>query len=338
MKHIDNTNVCLTTFVYGETYQNYIPLLIYSIQKAYPEYFTIIFIHKTLNGNIKEQLKLLNQNQFLIIENCFDEFDMTPSKSMALRWVLWHDKFKEIEYLYIVDIDMLYIAEPIPLHLQHIQHMNFIGLPFSNILRKRKIYSLNLFQIIYRIKKAGLYGFTKFISSNLKYEYLLSGLHFIKIKDYYNLVTSELLIHYKKQIYSNEYYKFTSITGNPSTEALLYLMLQKAGFEINKLGLQTDSIKMLDFNNPERTEFRPHHGLHMGIFRVENIDKNSLLILNSETYKYYIEKFKSDIITDPLFFQIIENLGNEITTKIDKLTKFYEIEIDSKQFKNCQNE
>lgn len=35
--------ICLTTFVQGHLYQEYLPMLIYSIGKAYPEYDVKIF-------------------------------------------------------------------------------------------------------------------------------------------------------------------------------------------------------------------------------------------------------------------------------------------------------
>ena len=40
--------VCVTTYIYGEKYQDYIPLLIYSIHKVYPEYYIILFLYGVL--------------------------------------------------------------------------------------------------------------------------------------------------------------------------------------------------------------------------------------------------------------------------------------------------
>lgn len=61
--------VCLTTFVYGEAYQAYIPFLMYSCYKAYPEYDMVIFVYKSLAKNIKKQIEKLNYSNVTIIEN-----------------------------------------------------------------------------------------------------------------------------------------------------------------------------------------------------------------------------------------------------------------------------
>ena len=45
--------ICLTTFVQGHLYQEYLPMLIYSIGKAYPEYDVKIV---SRFGNIPSQI------------------------------------------------------------------------------------------------------------------------------------------------------------------------------------------------------------------------------------------------------------------------------------------
>ena len=45
--------ICLTTFVQGHLYQEYLPMLIYSIGKAYPEYDVKIFLHDTLRDDLR---------------------------------------------------------------------------------------------------------------------------------------------------------------------------------------------------------------------------------------------------------------------------------------------
>ncbi|GAH02994.1 unnamed protein product, partial [marine sediment metagenome] len=153
---MDN-KVCLTTFVYGDKYNSYIPLLIYSIKKAYPGYYVIIFVHGKLNEDIKNQLALLTGlGDFEVRENQFmDLYITTPLESMMVRWILPYENFREFDYLYVVDIDMVYIKEPTPLHSQHIEHMNYLKLPFSNIIRYYSINTRRRRAIINRIKKNG---------------------------------------------------------------------------------------------------------------------------------------------------------------------------------------
>ena len=61
---------------------------------------------------------------------------MKPYIAQTLRWVIWDPIFMKYDYLYIADIDMFYIREPIPLHIQHVEHMTLTGLPFDNLIRK----------------------------------------------------------------------------------------------------------------------------------------------------------------------------------------------------------
>ena len=51
--------ICLTTFVQGHLYQEYLPMLIYSIGKAYPEYDVKIFLHDTLRDDLRPALDMI---------------------------------------------------------------------------------------------------------------------------------------------------------------------------------------------------------------------------------------------------------------------------------------
>ena len=130
--------VCFTTYIYGDKYQNFIPWVLYSVGKSYPEYHVIIFINGALRDDLRPLIDKIKGN-FDIVENTFNDCPkMVPVKAQSLRWVLWHEKFKEFDYLYYIDVDMLFIREPIPMHEQHIRHMNFIGSDcVSNILRRK---------------------------------------------------------------------------------------------------------------------------------------------------------------------------------------------------------
>lgn len=53
--------ICLTTFVQGHLYQEYLPMLIYSIGKAYPEYDVKIFLHDTLRDDLRPALDMTDR-------------------------------------------------------------------------------------------------------------------------------------------------------------------------------------------------------------------------------------------------------------------------------------
>lgn len=313
--------VCLTTYIYGAKYQDYIPLLVYSCNKAYPEYDLILFLHEELRPVIKDQLELIQAKNLTIREKHFSDCpSITPLKAKSLRWVLWDDAFMQYDYLYVVDIDMIYIKEPLKLHEQHIRHMKTTGLPYDNLVRHFYRPSFSLQSLMQRFKHAQFKSLWKFLFGS-KDDYRLSGLHFIDVKRYYEVFDMNLRNKYKKLIYNGD---FLNIAMVPNNETFLYSLMKEIGLTPEKLAIQTDSIKMLDFNNPERPEFRPHHGIHMGIFRLK-WEPNSNSILSSSTYKYYIQQFSETALKDDLFLGLYKIMSPSLRQQVDWLMYYYNI-------------
>ncbi|MBR5399884.1 MAG: hypothetical protein IK103_08860 [Bacteroidales bacterium] len=315
--------VCLTTYVYGEKYQDYIPFLVYTCNRSYPEYDIILFLYDKIRPEIKQQLDLIGSKKLTLLEEAYNDCpSMSPLKAKSLRWVMYDERFNKYDYIYVVDIDMLYIREPMPLHLQHLQHMSTTGLCYDNIVRhfRRKV---NLRSTVRRIKYAGLRGLWQFWFSS-KDDFRVSGLHFFAVKQYFSVIDSSVREKYKKMIYNGSFVKLTLSSNN---EAFLYSMLRMEGLKPDLLPVQTKSVIMLDFNNPTRPQFRPHHGIHLGIFRdvISSTEKRSG-ILNSEPYKYYIFKYRSEYSKDPLFQDLLRLSSSEIRGYISNLNTYYKIE------------
>lgn len=317
---MDSAKICLTSFIYGDKYQQYIPLLLYSINKSYPEYDVVLFIYGDLNHFIRKTLIDLNYyNRYKIVENAFSECKkMTPIISQSLRWVLWDNSFSNYDYIYIVDIDMIYIREPIPLHQQHTIHMQTTGLCFDNMRRKIKR-EKNLFSLARRYKYARFRSLGEFLFGN-PVEYRASGLHFIKVKDYYSSLNVEKLSKYKQDILNGNWLNYTMV---PNDEVLLYHILEREGLHPEKLAIQSNSYASLSFNNPERPEFRPHHGIHLGTFRGGE-DKYPE-ILKSDTYAFYVQKYKEEYLKDGVYQDIIKNSPSFIREEIKKMRAYYEV-------------
>src|SRR5690606_26374836 len=117
----------------------------------------------------------------------------------------------------------------------------------------------NLKTLARRIKTAGFKSFFKFIV-NPRMEVRTTGLHFVDVKEYYALLTAEKREQYRKDIYSG---KIFSYIMSISDEVFLTKILADIGLEHSRMGLQHNPVDMLDFNEPERFEFRPHHGIHL---------------------------------------------------------------------------
>ena len=319
--------VCLTTYIYGVRYQAYIPFLVYSCHKSYPEYDIRLYLHDNLDTDIKRQLEMIDIHNVTIIECHFGDCPhITPLKAKSLRWVLWDEKFLEYDYLYIVDIDMIYIREPIPLHEQHVIHMNTTGLPYDNLVRHFTRLPFKLINVLYRIKMAGFIAFPKYLFGS-RMDKRVTGLHFINVKDYFQVMNYDICEKYKKMIYNGRFVKMCLSTNN---ESFLYEILAQVGLQPNMLPIQTDSCKMLDYNCPERQEFRPHHGIHLGIFRQDLKSKGKRdLILDSDVYSFYMEKYKREYLTDPLFVRLVESSPDGIKCQLDNLNRYYGVTVFS---------
>lgn len=308
--------VCVTTFVWGYNYQIYIPIAVWSLAKMYPEYDIVIFLHGALNEKLKSVLLKLG----LFDKVKFHEFTfadcphMNARKSQCFRWVLWDKSFIDYDYIYIIDIDMFYIKEPIPLHEQHALHMKKTGLPFDNMRRiidksklplKKKIIDIGVF-----VKNAKLrYAWTYFMKD---VSIRLSGLHFIDVDKYYSVYTKEKIEHYKKMLYNGSFAKY-----GYRDEELLYYVMKELGFEVDKLAAQdfNEPYKHLDFNNYDKDLFRPIHGIHMGDYR----DKNFSLEKYESFYKtstsiYYKNYLKGRLLQDEDFIIFLKTIPEEISS------------------------
>lgn len=285
--------ICLTTFIYGRKYQEYIPVLLFSVRTAYPEYDVILFVHGTVDPDIRGLLKRWNLlERVRIIEHSFDDCPkMSAVKACSLRWILWTPDFLQYDYLYYIDADMFYIREVPMLHEQHQQHLATLKVPFSNVIREKKVRSRSPRDILRRLKLAGFANFMPFLAANARNVRRLTGLHFVKVGEYFEALNENRLAELKKAIYDNSYIKSNYLSDN---EAFLYDMLSQR-FDLSRVPVIQGSVACLDFDNPARPEFRPHHGIHFGIFRLpaDDIlsDASQMRILKSRPYRFYFERF-----------------------------------------------
>lgn len=109
-------------------------------------------------------------------------------------------------------------------------------------------------------------------------------------------------------------------------ELFRYAILQTSGIDTNCMSIQMNSYSSLDPDNPLRGEFRPHHGIHLGIFRspLEKLSESAKQILNSDIYKYYYQYYRDVIKNDPVFSLLAKNFNNRIKGYFDSLEKYYD--------------
>lgn len=317
--------ICFTTYIYGDTYQDYIPLILYSVARSYPEYSIIIFINGNLRKDIQKALSIIDKfyDKYSIIENTFDDCPMMRSlQAQTFRWVVWDDRFYDFDYLYYIDSDILYVREPIPLHEQHIRHMQFIGSDkVSNIARKTYLKN-NLTQLARTALYTGPFNTFKYLFT--PYAMRLSGLHFVKVSTYFQDLSPAKLEKYRKSIYDRSIFKRTIY---PNDEAVLYKMLEDTGCDMDVFAIQKTSTTMFGYNNPEKKEFCPHHGVHLGIFRtpVEQLADWAKAQLDSDDYKFYIQEFQRTYLADNAFHKLYPLFASKIQIAIQRMCSYYNI-------------
>lgn len=318
--------IALTTFISGEDYQDWIPFILYSIYKSYPDYHVFIFVDEDVRPDIKSSVNLIQKhwsNFDIIIGDFSDIRPITRIKAQSLRWVLWDKRFLEYDYLYYIDADILYIQETIPLHEQHIRHMRFIQSDsVSNIVRQKPLKVKNYYEMYLTLKNGGGWNLLRYIITPRIFR--MSGLHFVKTKEYFSRITPAVIGKYRALIASGKAWNQTIF---PNDEALLYKMMQKNGFDLSVFAIQRTSSTMFGFNNPEKREFCPHHGLHMGLFRSLSGKYADWMIeqLNSEDYKYYISSYIANYLKDELFKTILQNSGERVKAKFRFMHEYYNL-------------
>lgn len=229
--------LCITTYVSGDQYQEFIPVFVYSIVKSYPDYDVIIFCGEEIRKNVKESLSFINdKSRFKIIENYLSfKVDSLTSRvsSMSKRWLLYSEEFENYDYIYIGDIDIFINYENPSLLDQHLIHCETIGLDYSNVVR-RSHYNR------------------------------VSGLHFVKREPYFFKMLP-VIQKYTKLMENNE------LMYDYSCEYMLYDMLAEAGLGICPRATGKD------FADPGQASFRPDHGVHLAIFRDFYVKKRRIV-------------------------------------------------------------
>jgi hypothetical protein len=240
--------ICFCTYVYG-WYEEFIPIFLYSLlstQKCHIK----IFVEKTVSTKIKSLLSTITGN-YEIVENFGNPYGIPH---LAANRFLLND-FKEFDYVYFTDIDFIFYQHH-NFCEYYLNHCDSTGLPFSN--------SWNYEYGIYR----------------------MTGLHFIKTKPYYELMSEQIesmrLTDNNFRIWCNHNNDFPSYD-----EEMLYYMITQV-FDIRSL----------------HGYARPFPGIHLGEFRV----RNSFIRQNFRKFTgaHAIEIWKKDI-------QLIQNITNTST-------------------------
>lgn len=193
-----------SSFVFG-SYQKYIPYYIYSIWKTQPNCFVKIFIESSLESNIYETLEYLKRIkidnfEIVILEDCFEEYKVHKMKGggvrTLIRYLIGREGFNHFDYVYIGDIDILFLPEEQSILDFHIKQLTKLDLPFSNKVR---------------------------LDKNGELTERLTGLHFFKTKEYLEKINPIITRIKKDKIYRDNY-----LVGLERDENFLYKINKEA--------------------------------------------------------------------------------------------------------------
>jgi hypothetical protein len=196
-------SICFSSFVFG-SYSKYIPYYIFSINKNYPDAFIKIFVDKYLDSKVKEAIKVIRDHkitnfEIITLERNILEFTSYKIKGgggKLIRWLVDSSYFKEFSYVYIGDIDILFLKEKQTLLKFHKEQLKFLNVPFSNKVR---------------------------LDAKGNFTNRLTGLHFFQTKEYFTKI-DPILIHLKNdKVYRDQYLK-----GIERDENFLYKINKEA--------------------------------------------------------------------------------------------------------------
>lgn len=141
-------DLCIVAVV-DDGYQEYVPLYLYFLSRAYPRYEARIYFRGRFHPQVSDALDSLRDTaRFEILPIPYDFDESNPQAIKSVRWVLYDDAFLDFEYVYIGDIDMFVVPEETPLHEVHAAHCREIARPYSNRVRgrQRKLTGLHFVQ------------------------------------------------------------------------------------------------------------------------------------------------------------------------------------------------
>ena len=317
--------ICIVMYVFGDTYQEYIPLFLLSLFKVYPGYGVRIYLDRGMSDIVAKSMYMFSEMDVTVVEHYDDGLKLTKKArsyeqiSKCVRWLVYDPAFEQYESVYIGDIDILFFAEKTPMFEEHMRHCEFLNKPYSNIARSHKLNKKLLLKPIARnLIKFGFGQSAKFYLSRQSQVKKLSGLHFMKTKPYFPemLKIREDVVGELNLLAEGKSKKYNLCSFN--NESLLYDMMMECGFgELEDAepgyNIATDGGNL---------SYRPHHGIHLGIFRHSAIMQNEKSVIDSSEYRNFYREFEKLSETDE-YKKLFGEFSEYLKTIIKNMQNYY---------------
>jgi len=330
--------LCFTIFIFGRKYQAFLPLYLYSVFSTYnsKEYEVVIYLSGKLSKRIRKNIvDNIGVKSYVIRENYFKRFNRNKYSSQvkkSLRWLINDEYFKEFNSVYTGDVDIFICKEKLSLYEQHMGHAKQYEIPYSNVVRKKTMKrKLNFKQIVITYLNTGFRGVYHYFKAKSITVSRLSGLHFVIEEEYYKKVSS-IQNEYLNKIMSKKT-RFKYFRHHPTgfhNESLLFDLVKEANIKI----YQDNKPLTIEPENYEQINFRPHHGIHLGIFRSKETMNAEEKVISSNLYKQYYLQFSEKRKADSNLMSILNHSTKYIKTIIRNMDQFYSNFISDHQQEN----
>lgn len=304
--------------VSGKRFHSFVLDYIFFANKSYPDADVIVLLDGIFSKKIENGLTFLKNcgfkfkifkthfsSMFKMDKNIFKRYMYWRNASFKQcgRFLIKHPCFDDYDCIYIGDADILIVPEDKDLFEQHEKHASFIGFPYSDILREEIKKNNSGFK--YSIKCFLKFGFP-FIrcKSNNPSTFCvneMTGLRYIRVKDYFKAVEPNFEF-YRDLIASSfekkDKYQTYTISTFSDQQILFSLMMKSFGSVPERSS--TDGI---DETNPNCVSYRPHHGIHLKLFKNKECISQNTKIIYSKSYSMYYRAFLM-LSTDPVFLEL----------------------------------
>lgn len=317
--------MCIVKYIFGDSYQEYIPLFLLSLFKVYPDYGTRIYLDRPMLPGVRKNVELFKDYDVTIIENYNDNLGLTKkarsftSIGKCVRWLMYDEAFEEYDSIYVGDTDIIVCPEEKPMYEEHLNHCKFLNKPISNIMRVGALNKKLIPKLVARnIVKFGLGQSIKYYTGKETAVKKVSGLHFVKTKEYYpqllkirdNFIKELNLLAEGK----SKRYNLCSFRD----EVLLYDMMIACGFGLTEEAEPGYNISQ----DSNQYSYRPHHGLHLGSFRGDYARNHERENLMSDLYRSYY-KFYCDLEKTEEYTKLQKEFSTYMQKVINEMHEFY---------------
>ena len=270
--------------VTGIKYESFLPDYIYFSHQSYPDSTVIALLEQPLNKKTikaldflhsigcKFILKKMDLRSYLKMDDSLRKrfiYKTTGVFKCCGRFLIDIPEFHDFDEIYIGDVDLFIMKEEKNLFEQHYLHSQYLGFPYSDILRKPFCFKYSSAKIIKSWIKYGKYFFrSKKGQPKSFYINKMTGLRYIRVEDYFKKVSPlfNQFINQFDNLFSSKAPKIDDneiLTLASFDDQQIVCLLMKKAFGSLPHHSNADGI---DIHNPKSFDYRPHHGIHIKLF------------------------------------------------------------------------